>query len=119
MNTVKMAGGAMARTPQPDMTSRDITGLKYFRQLAPLLERLHVVGWTIEIFFQWLKHVLGCRHLLIRADRQFRSLPAINSPREPARTNHETQSKASHQQSCRTGLALFHLIVSEFPRERE
>ena len=29
----------MARAPQPDITSREITGLKYFHQLAPLLER--------------------------------------------------------------------------------
>lgn len=34
----------MARTPKPDITSRDIIGLKYFHQLAPLLERLHDVG---------------------------------------------------------------------------
>jgi Transposase DDE domain len=34
----------MARAPQQDITSRDITGLKYFKQLAPLLERLHDEG---------------------------------------------------------------------------
>jgi hypothetical protein len=32
------------RRPRPDVTAGDVTGLKYFEKLAPLLERLHEVG---------------------------------------------------------------------------
>ena len=32
------------RPKRPDMTAADITGLKYFEKLSPLLERLHDVG---------------------------------------------------------------------------
>ena len=32
------------RPPKPDVTAADVTGLKYFEKLAPLLERLHDVG---------------------------------------------------------------------------
>lgn len=32
------------RPPKPDVTAADVTGLKYFEKLAPLLERLHAVG---------------------------------------------------------------------------
>ena len=32
------------RPPRPDVTAADVTGLKYFEKLAPLLERLHDVG---------------------------------------------------------------------------
>jgi hypothetical protein len=32
------------RRPRPDVTAADVTGLKYFEKLAPLLERLHEVG---------------------------------------------------------------------------
>ena len=32
------------RPKKPDVTAADVTGLKYFEKLAPLLERLHTVG---------------------------------------------------------------------------
>jgi hypothetical protein len=32
------------RPKKPDVTAADVTGLKYFEKLAPLLERLHEVG---------------------------------------------------------------------------
>ena len=32
------------RPKRPDVTAADVTGLKYFEKLAPLLERLHDVG---------------------------------------------------------------------------
>jgi len=31
----------MPRAPRADIQQKDITGLKYFDQVAPLLERLH------------------------------------------------------------------------------
>ena len=35
----------MAAAKRNKITARDITGLKYFDRLAPLLERLHDVGY--------------------------------------------------------------------------
>ena len=31
---------------------------------AEIIALIYIHRWTIEIFFRWLKHVLGCRHLL-------------------------------------------------------
>jgi Transposase DDE domain len=31
---------------------------------AEIIALIDIYRWTIEIFFRWLKHVLGCRHLL-------------------------------------------------------
>jgi len=78
----------MAEKRRKKVPEKDLTGLKYSDRLLPLFERLHEVGcerdtatnlldllawvialiyryrWTIEVFFRFFKHVLGCRHLL-------------------------------------------------------
>jgi hypothetical protein len=41
---VPSASPQRGRPPKPDVAAADVTGLKYFEKLAPLLERLHAVG---------------------------------------------------------------------------
>jgi len=36
---------------------------------AEIIALIFLYRWTIEIFFRWLKHVLGCRHLLSHSQR--------------------------------------------------
>ncbi len=31
---------------------------------ASIIAGMYSLRWTIELFFRWLKHLLGCRHLL-------------------------------------------------------
>jgi Transposase DDE domain len=65
----------MARPTPSKIRDSDVVGLKYFDRLMPLLKPLYDVPaeviaflnqqrWLIEIFFRFLKHILGCRHLL-------------------------------------------------------
>ena len=58
----------MAGKKREKVRDEDVTGLKYFDKLQPLLKRLHEVGcqrrWTIEIFVRFFKQTLGCRSLL-------------------------------------------------------
>jgi hypothetical protein len=36
---------------------------------AEIIALIYIYRWTIAIFFRWLKHVLGCRHLLSHSRR--------------------------------------------------
>ena len=46
---------------------RVVAARPYAAALAEIIAELYRQRWTIELFFRFFKHVLGCRHLLSTA----------------------------------------------------
>jgi hypothetical protein len=57
-------GGRKGKTAGPASTGRLLIATNLLDVPAEIIALLYRYRWTIEIFFRFFKHVLGCKHLL-------------------------------------------------------